>query len=127
MLRSKSDDPFIAKNRSVIHKIGVTGGDVKSRVANAKKDPTYLLADGEIVANYKLSNVNRKRLETLLHKLFGGVRLDVELKDRFGGKVEPREWFLVPLPVIEEVIQRLMDGTIDHCRYDLENAQIIDR
>jgi len=127
VLRSKSDDPFIAKNRSVIHKIGVTGGDVKSRIANAKKDPTYLLADVEIVANYKLSNIDRKRLETLLHKFFGGVRLDVELKDRFGGNVEPREWFLVPLPVIEEVIRRLMDGTIDNCRYDLEKAQIIER
>ena len=97
VLRSKSEHPFVAENRSVIHKIGVTGGDVKSRVANAKKDPTYLLADVEIVATYKLANVNRKALEALLHKFFGSARLDLELKDRFGAQVEPREWFLVPL------------------------------
>jgi len=125
VLRSKSDDPFVAKNRSVIHKIGVTGGDVKSRVANAKKDPTYLLADVEIVATFKLANINRQRLEALLHKFFGKARLDLELKDRFGGQVEPREWFLVSLPVIEEAIQKLMDGTIESFRYDPVSARLI--
>jgi hypothetical protein len=125
VLRSKSEHPFVAKNRSVIHKIGVTGGDVKSRVANAKKDPTYLLADVEIVATFKLANVNRKVLEALLHKFFGKARLDVELKDRFGGQVEPREWFLVPMQVIGEAIEKLKDGTIGNFRYDPETARLV--
>ncbi len=127
VLRSTSEHPFVAKNRSVIHKIGVTGGDVKSRIVNARKDPTYLLADAEIVATFKLSNINRNRLEALLHKFFGSARLDFELKDRFGGGVEPREWFLVPLPVIEEAVERLKDGTIAEYRYDRETAQIVQR
>jgi T5orf172 domain len=124
VLRSKSEHPFIAENRSVIHKIGVTGGDVQSRVANAKKDPTYLLADVEIVATFKLSNINRKGLEVLLQKFFGSARLDLELKDRFGTPVKPREWFLVPLEVIEEVIEKIKEGTIDQFRYDLETASL---
>ncbi len=127
VLRSTSEHPFVAKNRSVIHKIGVTGGDVKSRIVNARKDPTYLLADVEIVATFKLSNINRNRLEALLHKFFGSARLDFELKDRFGGGVEPREWFLVPLPVIEEAVERLKDGSIAEYRYDRETAQIVER
>jgi hypothetical protein len=86
VLKSKSDHPFVVQNRDVIHKIGVTGGDVKSRVANARKDPTYLLADVEIVATIKLAKINRKALEALLHKFFGKARLDLELKDRFGAK-----------------------------------------
>lgn len=118
VLESKSDHPFVAAHRSLVHKIGVTGGDVQTRVANAKKDPTYLLADVEIVATFKLANVDRKALESLLHRFFGGARLDLELKDRFGGKVEPREWFLVPLPVIDQVIQKIIDGTIGDFRYD---------
>jgi len=126
VLRSKSEQPFVAKNRSVIHKIGVTGGDVKARVANAKKDPTYLLADVEIVATFKLSNINRKRLEALLHKFFGSARLDLELKDRFGGQVEPREWFLVPLKAIEEAIERLKAGSIGNYRYDATTAEIVE-
>jgi len=125
VLRSKSDHPFVAQNRLVLHKIGVTGGDVKSRIANAKKDPTYLLAEVEIVATFKLSNINRKRLEGLLHKFFGSARLDLELKDRFGSGVEPREWFLIPLPLIEEAIQKLKEGTIGNYRYDPKTAQMV--
>lgn len=125
VLRSKSDNPYVAKNRTVIHKIGVTGGDVKSRIANAPKDPTYLLADVEIVATFKLANINRKRLEALLHKIFTSARLDLELRDRFGFQVEPREWFLVPLPVIEEAIQKVIDGTIGEFRYDPKSARLV--
>jgi hypothetical protein len=124
VLRSNSDHPFVAKNRDVIHKIGVTGGDVKSRVANAKKDPTYLLADVEIVATFKLANVNRKALEVILHKVFGSARLDLALKDRFGSHIEPREWFLVPLTAIDEAIQKIKDGTIGNFRYDRKNARL---
>jgi len=124
VLRSMSDHPFISENRNVIHKIGVTGGDVKSRIAHARKDPTFLLADVELVATFQLSNINRKKLEALLHKFFANARLDLDLKDRFGGQVEPREWFLVPLPQIEEAIRLLMDGTIGDYRYDIKSARV---
>jgi hypothetical protein len=124
VLRSKSEHPFIAENRSVIHKIGVTVGDVKRRVANAKNDPTYLLADVEIVATFKLANINSKRLEALLHKFFSSARLDMKLKDRFDITVKPREWFFVPLNIIEEVIEKIQAGTIDRFRYDLKTASL---
>jgi hypothetical protein len=124
ILRSKSDHPFVAQNRTVLHKIGVTGGDVKARIANAKKDATYLLADVEVVATFKLANINRKKLEALLHKFFASARLDLELKDRFGFEVTPREWFLVPLPVIQDAIEKLKAGILPDCRYDSQTAQI---
>jgi hypothetical protein len=125
VLRSKSEHPFIAENRSVIHKIGVTVGDVKSRIANAKKDPTYLLAEVETVATFKLANINQKRFEALLQKFFGSAQLDLELQDRFGTPVKPREWFLVPLEVIEEVIEKIQAGTIDQFRYDPKTASLM--
>ena len=124
VLRSKSDNPFITEHRSVIHKIGVTGGDVKKRVANAKKDPTYLLADVEIVTTFKLVNINRTKLEALLHKFFDNARLEVALPDRFGIPVQPREWFLVPLERIEEVVQKIQEGTIHQFRYDPKTASL---
>jgi hypothetical protein len=124
VLRSKSEHPFVAQNRLVLHKIGVTGGDVKARVANARKDPTYLLADVEVVAIFKLANIHRKKLEALLHKFFAGARLDLELKDRFGFEVTPREWFLVPFPVIEDAIEKLKDGSISNYRYDPKTAEV---
>jgi T5orf172 domain len=124
VLRSQSQHPFIVEHRSLIHKIGVTRGDVKRRVANAKKDPTYLLADVEIVATFKLANINSKGLEALLHKFFGSARWDLDLKDRFDIPVKPQEWFFVPLNVIEEVIEKIQAGTIDRFRYDLDTASL---
>lgn len=69
VLRSKSDHPPVAENREIVHKIGVTGGDVDKRIANAKHDATFLLSDVEIVATYELFNINRTKLENLLHKV----------------------------------------------------------
>jgi hypothetical protein len=62
VLRSKSDHPVVAAHRDVLHKIGVTGGNVPRRIANAKLDPTFLMADVEIVATYELYNINRAKL-----------------------------------------------------------------
>jgi hypothetical protein len=126
VLRSKSDHPFIVEHRSVVHKIGVTGGDVKSRLANAKNDSTYLLAAVDVVATFKLANINAKRLEALMHKFFNSARLDLKLKDRFGVEVESREWFLVPLSAIEEAVEKITDGSIGKFRYDSERARLVD-
>ena len=84
VLRSQSALPLIAENRELIHKIGVTGMDVGKRIANAKLDPTFLMADVEVVATYKLYNINRTKLENLIHRIFGSARLEIEIKDRFG-------------------------------------------
>jgi hypothetical protein len=69
VLRSRSDHPVVAAHRHVLHKIGVTGGDIARRIANAHLDPTFLMADVEIVATYELyNNINRTRLENLIHR-----------------------------------------------------------
>jgi T5orf172 domain len=124
VLRSKSNHPLIAQHREVIHKIGVTGGRLKTRFARANLDPTFLFADVEIVATYKLNNINRAKLETLLHRFFGAARLDLEIADRFGNPVKPREWFLVPLPIIDEVVDRIRDLTIVDYEYNPSTASL---
>lgn len=35
-----------------------------------------------------------------------------------------RQWFLVPLPAIDEAIQKIKDGTIGNFRYDPELAKL---
>jgi len=124
VLRSKSEHALVAANRDILHKIGVTGGNVERRIANARLDPTFLMADVEIVATYELYNVNRAKLETLIHKIFGAARLDVEIKDRFGQPVIPKEWFLAPLFVIDEAVGRIKDGTITGYVYDPKAAKL---
>lgn len=125
VLRSKSSHPFVVEHRELIHKIGVTGGKVETRIAAADKDATYLLADVDIVATYKLHNLNRTRLENIFHRLFGAAQLDLTIEDRFGNPVKPREWFLVPLHVIDEAVQCIRDGSITGVSYDLNTARLI--
>jgi hypothetical protein len=124
VLRSRSDHPQIAAHREVIHKIGVTAGNVASRIANARLDPTFLLADVEIVATYKLTGIKRSRLENLLHRFLGSARFELEIPDRFGNPVKPREWFLVPLPVIDEIVRRIQDHSIVDYEYDPAVARL---
>ncbi len=124
VLRSKSDNPAVAAHRDVLHKIGVTGGKVEARIASASLDPTFLLADVDIVATYTLYNVNRVKLENLIHRVFDTAQLEIEIKDRFGNPVKPREWFLVPLFVVDEVVKRIKDGTITRYVYDPEKASL---
>lgn len=118
VLRSMSDLPVVAQNRDLLHKIGVTGGSVQKRIGNAKLDPTFLMADVEIVTTYELYNINRVKLENLLHRIFEAARLDIEIKDRFGHPVTPREWFLVPLFAIDEAVEKIRDGSIKEMSYD---------
>jgi hypothetical protein len=124
VLRSKSELPLVTEHRDILHKIGVTSGKVERRIANARLDPTFLLADVEIVATYELYNINRTKLENLIHRIFGPARLDIQVKDRFGNPVVPREWFLVPLFVIDEVVEKIKDGTIAAFVYDPERAAL---
>ncbi len=125
VLRSKSDLPIVAENHRVLHKIGVTSGKVERRIANAKIDATFLLADVEVVATYELFNINRSKLENLIHRIFDAARLDIEIKDRFGNPVVPREWFLVPFFAIDEAVDRIKDGTIKYYKYDAEAACLV--
>jgi hypothetical protein len=124
VLRSKSDHPIVVANRDLVHKIGVTNMDVAQRIAGARLQPTFLMADVEIVATYKLYNISRTKLENLIHRVFEPARLDIEIKDRFGHPVVPREWFLVPRFVIDEVIEKIRDGTITGYVYDPEAAAL---
>ena len=126
VLRSHSDHPFVVEHRDVIHKVGVTGGTVEARLAGADKSATYLLADVEVVATYKVFGVNCRKLEALIHKTFTSALLDLTLQDRFGVPVKPREWFLVPLDAIDDAVQRIRDGSIVDYRYDPTEGRLIE-
>lgn len=125
VLRSKSDHPLVSANRDVLHKIGVTGGDITRRLANARLDPTFLMAEVEVVATYTLYNINRVKLENLIHRIFAPAQLDIEIKDRFGNPIVPREWFLVPRFVVDDAVERIKDGTITDYIYDPAAARLV--
>jgi hypothetical protein len=125
VLQSRSDHPYVAQHRELIHKIGVTGMKVETRIAGAKDDATYLLAGVTIVATYKLAHINRTKLENLFHKIFAPAQLDLTIEDRFGKPVKPREWFMVPLQAIDEAVNRVRDGSITKYVYDPKSARLV--
>ena len=127
VLRSKADIPYVAEHREFIHKIGVTNAKVESRIGNARLEPTFLMADVEIVAEYKLYNIDRGKLETLIHRIFAAARLEIEIEDRFGNPVVPREWFLVPLGTINDAVEKIREGTIAAYVYDVTKAALVAR
>jgi len=127
VLRSKSEHPMVAANRELVHKIGVTNTGVRQRIAGARLQPTFLLADVEVVATYELFNINRSKLENLIHRIFDPARFDVQILDRFGRPVVPREWFMVPLFVIDEAVERIRDRTIVNFVYDPKTAKLVER
>ncbi|GJM02670.1 MAG: hypothetical protein DHS20C08_11710 [Rhodomicrobium sp.] len=125
VLRSLSELPVVSKNRMVLHKIGVTGTSVQKRIANAKLDPTFLMADVEVVATYQLFNINRHKLEKIFHRIFGHAQLDVQIADRMGNFISPKEWFLVPLNVIDKAVEKIKDGSISDYSYDATCADLV--
>jgi len=86
---------------------------------------TFLMADVEVVATYELYNINRTKLENLIHRFFESAKLNVQINDRFGTPISPREWFMVPLFIIDEVVTKLKDGTLGGYRYDPNSVRLI--
>lgn len=111
VLSSLSEDSAI-KDEKNLYKIGFTTDTVEQRIANAEKDPTYLMAPVKIVATYKVVNMNSQKFEDLVHQLLKPVQLQVSVFDNNGIEHQPEEWFIVPLPVVDVIIKKIMDGTI---------------
>lgn len=125
VVKSLSDDPDIRKLDGLLHKIGFTSGKMEIRIQNAKDDPTFLMAAVHPVTTYTLYNIDRVKLEHLLHEFFAAARLDIEIIDRFGKKVRPREWFLLPPSIIGEAVARLKDGSIVNYRFDRDSGTLV--
>ncbi len=124
VLKSKSSNKAISEIKD-LYKIGFSKVDVRQRIKNAIKEPTYLLADVDIVSTYKCYNVNPHKFEQLLHRFFADVCLNVDIHDDKGRRITPREWFVAPFQIIDKVIDLILDETIVNFKYDQENKSII--
>lgn len=123
VLKSKSDNPKIARIKN-LHKIGFSTTPVNDRIKNAQNEATYLFADVEIVATWHCYNMNAQKFESLVHRFFAEVCLNVDIFDRNNQRITPREWFIVPLKVINEVIDLIDSGDIINYRYNMEMQHI---
>lgn len=119
VLKSLSDNPVIASQRD-LYKIGFTTGTVEERIANAEHEPTYLMAPVKIVETFKIVNMNSHKFEALVHQVFEAANYHVQITDSKGAMHMPTEWYVVPLEIIEIVVEKIMDGTIVNYTYNAE-------
>lgn len=123
ILRSLSDDPQIQEVPD-LHKIGFSRGPVEKRIAQAEREPTYLMAPVEIVASYRTFNLKTSAVEHLLHRVFSDVRLRLSQVGKDGRIYEPSEWYYVPLHVIDQAVELITSGDIVDFEYDAEARQL---
>ena len=124
ILKSKSKNPEIAALKD-LYKIGFSTSSVQKRIVNAKKEATYLFAEVEEVASYQCYNLNTQNFESLIHRFFGKSCLNIDVFNDKNQRSNPREWFVVPLPIINEVIGLIISGGILNYRYDMEKKKLV--
>lgn len=123
ILKSKSANADITTIPN-LHKIGFSTTTIEERIKNALQDPTYLMADVKIISSYTCYNLTAQVFEKIIHTFFGSVCLAIDIFDAKGARHSPREWFTVPLNVIEEVVPLIINGDIVKYRYDNEKERI---
>lgn len=127
VLSSLSENPEI-KDQKNLFKIGFSINPVEKRIANAQSDPTYLMDKVKIEASWKTYNMNTQKFENLIHQFFSAVQFNFIVKDKEGKKFKTLEWYIVPISIIETVINRFIDKSIVNYRYNpsLESLELID-
>lgn len=124
ILQSKSTNKAISEIKD-LYKIGFSKTDVRDRIKNAAKEPTYLMAEVHLVSKIQCYNFNPQKFEQLLHRFFAEVCLNIDIHDEKGRRITPREWFVVPLPIINKVIDLILSGEIIKYSYNVGSKTIV--
>ena len=126
VLRSLSRLPQIQSIHN-LYKIGYCTGDVTTRIKNSIHEPTYLMSDVQVVLTVRCYNLDVAYLESSIHAFFSEVNVYLEVKDDEGVTHYPKEWFMVPLRIIEEAIPLIVNKKINLYKYDKNLQMIIQR
>ena len=123
VLKSLSKNPEIVELEN-LYKIGFSQTTIEERIKNAHEDPTYLMSHVKILHTYRCYNLQPQKLEFLLHKFFTHTCLNMNVIDAKGQAHKPREWFCVPLEVIDQAVSMMINGDITQYRYNHLNETI---
>lgn len=126
VLKSKSDNPQIQAIPN-LYKIGVSTQRLEERIANAEHEPTYLMAKVEPIIHFACYDLNVTKMENLIHRVFADAQVVLDVTDADGRVCHPREWFSVPISVIQQAVQMILNGNIVHFRYDREKMCMVEK
>ena len=119
VLTSQSEKEEIASLDN-LYKIGYSSTSVQERIKNAENEPTYLMAPVKIESSWMCYNMNARKFEQLIQRFFAETCLQIDVFDKKGIRHSPREWFIVPLDIIEEVITLIISGEIVNYKYNVD-------
>ena len=129
ILSSETKAPALAQLKAAgkLVKIGYSTQEVHERIKNASKDPTYLEAPVNILANIQCFNLNPQKFENLIHAFLHKQRLSMTLISSKGKAYKPEEWFTVDMNTAVEVCQHIIDGSITQYRMDNTSGKIVQK
>jgi hypothetical protein len=125
--KTLSEDAALTDLKYHVLKIGSTTGKAADRVVGASNDPTFLLAEAQIVAEYETRGVHPKKIEALLHRFFAAACINVHIPDRFGRAVDPREWFFVTHDAVEQAVRMIATKSLHLYHYEVSEDRIVPR
>ena len=108
-----------------LYKIGYCTSTVEKRIENSEKETTFLMSGVKIVLAYKTFNLNPQKFENIIHNFFSERCLDIKVSDLNGKLKKPKEWYIVPIRIIEEAIQLIINNEIQNYKFDHINDKII--
>jgi len=123
VLRSLADDPAVAAIPD-LYKIGFTTTSVAERTGGAAKSSTFLGAPVQEILSLEMPRAMARGVEALLHRFFAAARLDSWFERDGITAVEVREWFSVPLAVIEKAVGLIEAESIQSYEYDSQARRI---
>jgi hypothetical protein len=124
ILSSLSENPEIESIKD-LYKIGYSTTSVEQRIENAENETTFLMAPVKIVSSYKTFNLNPQKFEDLIHQVFSIRRLDIKVADKEGNLKQPKEWYIVPIKVIEQAIELIINKQIQNYKFDHLQNKIV--
>lgn len=124
VLSSLSKQPEIQSKKD-LYKIGFTTSSVEKRIENAENETTFLMAPVRIVSSYKTFNLNPQKFEDLIHQVFAIRQLDIKVADKDGNLKQPKEWYIVPIRVIEQAIELIINKQIQNYKFDHLQNKIV--
>ena len=126
VLKSLSKKPEIKKIPN-FYKIGFSTNTVKERIKNCENEPTFLNDKIEIMSETPIYGYAVSKIENIIQSFFSAKRLNIEIADKHGYLVKPKEWFSVPLDIIHLSINLLSENKLKDFVYDAQKDQISEK
>ena len=123
-MSSSSEKPEI-KSIKNLYKIGYCTTSIKKRTENAENETTFLMAPVKLVSSYQTFNSNPQKFEDVIHQFFSERCLDIKIADKDGNYKKPKEWYIAPIKVIEQVIELIEKREIQKYKFDHLSDKII--